>query len=166
MSSSLEKYYNKKNESLNLDNLVKSELKKKFRSSYKVFKENDNKISFDIIYEFRKKVNPSLTHKEGMYIYNLCRNKYLKDKTPLVPRGVKKKKELKFNNLNEWAEYRAQIGTKFKDIDFYKCLVETYPQDKTSRVTKLLEEQFQLELSPCYVMFMYRDYCKKVKTEV
>lgn len=105
-----------------------------------------------------------LSYSEAQYIYNLCRNKYLKDETPLIPKI--RKKDLKFNNLNEWAEYRARKGTKFKDIDFYKRLVETYPQDKTSKVTKLLEEQFQLELSPCYVMFMYRDYCKKVKTEV
>lgn len=38
MSRSLEKYYNKKNKNLNLDNVVKNKLKKKFKSYYKVFK--------------------------------------------------------------------------------------------------------------------------------
>lgn len=155
-------YYNKEISMLGISECTKDRVERNFEIYYKFFQSNENneKLEYMIQDIF------GMTRKEARYVYLLCKIQYLNDITPLPQKKIKIKEELSFKNLNEWAEYRAKIGTKFKDIDFYKCLVETYPQDKTSRVTKLLEEQFQLELSPCYVMFMYRDYCKKVKTEV
>lgn len=158
-------YYNKEISMLGISKCTKDRVERNFEIYYSFFQSNENneKLEYMIQDIFGMK------RKEARYVYLLCKIQYLNDITPLPPKKFKtKEKELSFNNLNEWAEYRALHGTRFKDIDFYKCLIEFYQKYTPSIVKKILEEQFQLDkpIPNSYVYKMYRDYCKKVKTEV
>lgn len=164
MASKMENYYMQKNKNLDLNELVKKKLERRIKSYYKIFKENDNKGHFELVCALRRE--GALTDEEAKYVYNLCKLQYLKDVKPLPPRETKEKKvKLKFNNLDEWAEYRATKGRKFKEQEFYKCLVKNYYRYRQKDLMKLLEEEFKLPVPAGYTKNMWRDYLSRVKVK-
>lgn len=171
MKSSLEQYYIKKNQHITLDNLTKKKLERRMKRYYEIFKENDNKEPFAMIYEFYTNIDDSLTYKEAEYIYNLCRNKYLNEISSL-PVEENEEEEVEqedqgyeFNNLNEWAEDRAKNARKFKDPEFYMYLVNNYFKYKQKDLMKLLEKEFKLKVPEGYIGSLWREYLAKVEVK-
>lgn len=161
-------YYSKKISMLGLSERTKEELKSNFKKYYRYFKKKEGYSDL----EYMIGDTFSLKRNEAKYVYILCKVHYLKDIHHLPPRETQLsagastgKRIIKFNNINEWAEDRARRGIKFKEPEFYKCLVQNYYRYRQKDLIKLLEKEFKLKVPAGYTKIMWEDYLSKVKVK-
>lgn len=160
-----QKKYNKdKIRALGLSPGSMEKIDKEINVYYKRFKDSDISGADDPWKKLKTEFN--LTIEEAKYTEIVCKEIFRDDVIPveqLPPKKRRSNKPKSFNNIDEWAQDRADRGEKYRDKEVFKFIVLNFKKFRQKDILTQIKELYGVNLPAGYIRNVWDEYIKRVR---